>query len=136
MKEWPSDPAKPIDFGAAIDPLKRALYHLYFLAPRHRSVDYDGHNLGKSELATTPTPKWALSEEGIAQSRSDGRSPVETILQTAFQLGIEQGRRLHRKKLAPAVHLVDAMLATCVDSTERSTLEYIKGALTDWSDQC
>jgi hypothetical protein len=66
MKEWPSDPAKPIDFGDAIDPLKRALYHLYFLAPRHRSVDYDGYNLGKSELATTPTPKWALSEDGIA----------------------------------------------------------------------
>jgi hypothetical protein len=68
--------------------------------------------------------------------RASGRSPVETILQTAFQLGIEQGRRLHRKKLAPAVHLVDAMLATCADSTERSRLEYIKDALTDWSDQC
>jgi hypothetical protein len=131
MKEWPSDPAQPIGFSDAIDPLKRALYHLYFLAPRHRSVDYDGYNIGSAELPCTPTPEWSLSEEGVERMRASGRSPVETILQTAFQLGIEQGRRLHRKKLAPAVHLVDAMLATCADSTERSRLEYIKGALTE-----
>jgi len=102
MKRWPKDEKEYVPFEELITPLIKAMHHCYNLERIHKDVDfeYDGYELSFREGAVCPQPDEALTAETLKwQEEDQGREAIETILQIAFQLGVEQGRRLGRRSL-------------------------------------
>jgi hypothetical protein len=100
MKCWPKDETEYVPFEELITPLVKAMHHCYNLKRIHKNVDfkYDGYELSFHEAATNPQADDALSAETLKwREEEHGHEAFETILQIAFQLGVEQGRRLERK---------------------------------------
>lgn len=103
MKRWPRDETEYVPlFDELITPLVEAIHHCYNLKRINKKIDfvYDGYELNFREGATSPQPDIALSAETLKRVEEDqGREAVEIILQIAFQLGVEQGRRLERRHM-------------------------------------
>jgi hypothetical protein len=95
MKPWPKDKTETVGFEALMKPLKKAVDFMYDLTRknRDRDVPYNGYDIGQKEHVTVPEPTQMLSVEHLRYSEEQGVEPIEVILQIAFLLGMEQGRR-------------------------------------------
>lgn len=101
MKKWPKD-NKVEDFDKLITPVKKALKTA--IKDGHKvyenGIGYDGYENGRYEQATCPTPDKALSADSLEYGLNEqGRDVFDVILTIAFQLGVEQGRRMTYERL-------------------------------------
>ena len=90
MKSWP-DNNELVWVEDLLDPVRRA----FDLGRPLVEGEYDGYNIGPAELACALNPEQRLGVEGEEGSPSKDR--LDRALLVAFQLGIEQGRRLERR---------------------------------------
>lgn len=99
MKKWPKDKTVSLSAGDLISPVLKVVEAGYNLERKEptRSIPYDGYNIGAHELACCFSPKEAFSKSGLEYNEERDRSLLEVALYVAFQLGIEQGRRLNQK---------------------------------------
>lgn len=84
LKPWPLSPQ--------LVSLLDLLLPLLTVINTNDSSRYDGYDIGEDTKATCPSPDVFLS---LADSGDDLGSLRGRALTVAFQLGIEQGRRLH-----------------------------------------
>jgi hypothetical protein len=97
MKQWPPSPAR-IDINEALPPLLRVI--------NTGHPAYDGYDIGEDTKATCISPDEFLNDaDGSGLTSLRGRALI-----VAFQLGVEQGRRLYPTRvvegLRPAQYLV------------------------------
>jgi len=99
MLEWPSD-NKPIEsIEEVLKPIRRSLKRAYNLTrSKRKSIPYDGYTHGQQILAICPDPETALTKEDLKRSYANGKDVLDVILLIAFQLGIEQGKRLEAQQ--------------------------------------
>lgn len=97
MKKWPKDKTVSLPAGDLITPVLKVIEAGYKLERKEpiRSIPYNGYNIGSHELACCFSPKEAFSKSGLEYNEERNRSLLEVALYVAFQLGIEQGRRLN-----------------------------------------
>jgi len=102
MTSWPKDGTE-MSFYELTAPVIDALKQVYdFEACRYPSVDvhWNGPELPKSMRATCLLYDERLTAESLRYDEEEqGRDPLEVIIGIAVQLGIEQGRRIHKKDL-------------------------------------
>lgn len=77
-----------------------------------KSIPYDGYNIGSSELACCLTPKENFSRSGLTYHEERDRSLLDVALLVAFQLGIEQGRRMTKEEYGPLLKSFERHLKT------------------------
>jgi len=98
MKQWPEDKTATLYYEDLVTPVRKAFLKAYKLVSRRKkNVPYEGYNFGGFSLAGSPPPDEHLQEEMIKYHRERGRDILDIILMIAFNLGIEQGRRLEAK---------------------------------------
>lgn len=97
MKPWPDDPTETVSFEELVGPIRAAFEQLYMyeLDEPVQTVEYDGYDIGQREKACCLSPDEILTKDYLKRALEDqGRDPLDAILMLAFQLGVEQGRRL------------------------------------------
>jgi len=102
MKKWSKDEKELVDMDDILEPLCRAMKHCYKLKRINATKDfpYDGYNLPDDALCMSVSPKTALSAKWIRMQLENGFTDMKAykiILMLAFQLGIEQGRRIQKR---------------------------------------
>ena len=92
-------------------PIVDAIRHVYELKRKHRnSIPWTGPNIGAEERRSSFAPKRALSKANLRYAEEEqGRDPLDTIIGIAIQLGIEQGRRMHRKNVLDLVEQMETL---------------------------
>lgn len=95
MKQWPDEGPVPADM--VLDPLVEALRWYY--PHKYDHLDdyngYDGYDIVKDKAVALGAE--IFSNGAIRQQKEDqDRDPDEQILLLAFQLGVEQGRRIEK----------------------------------------
>ena len=102
---------EPYSFDDLTVPVCDAIRELYDLKPRGDygdKVEWTGPDLGKSLRANSLTFDVALTRDSLEyNNENQGRSPLQTVVGIAIQLGIEQGRRLYRKDQEMSLKLLD-----------------------------
>jgi hypothetical protein len=99
MKEWPSDENCGVPADDIIFPLKKIVYEGYkFERKPVVQFTYTGYNIGKAERLYHPTPDERFSSRWLQNESKFKRTLLDNILFTAFQLGVEQGRRLDKNQ--------------------------------------
>lgn len=102
MTNWTEDD-KEINFEDLVKPVIYAIKQVYILDRRGHGicdVKWVGPDLPKSMRATCPPYDKRLTAESLRYDEEEqGRDPLEVIIGIAVQLGIEQGRRIHKKDL-------------------------------------
>lgn len=96
MREWPVDESTCIPQEELLFPLKKIMHEGYRLNRLPISqFTYTGYNIGRTERAVYfPTPEERFSARWLGNEEKFSRTLLDNVLATAFQLGIEQGRRL------------------------------------------
>lgn len=94
MKEWSKNLNQSEDFETLIKPVI-LLYKKVMKSP-NKHHKYNGFNIGSREKACCPNANEYGSPELIKYNHERGRDIHDMFLQLAFQLGVEQGRRLER----------------------------------------
>jgi hypothetical protein len=98
MKEWPKDKTETVYYEELITPVKKVLLKAYKLTSRKlKNIPYDGFNFGSHSLVGLPPPNEQLEKDMIEYHKERGRNILDIILMIAFNLGLEQGRRLEAK---------------------------------------
>lgn len=112
MKDWPSDDCVGVQYDSLIFPLKKLLHEGYRLErlPTKQFV-YTGYNVGAQELIYYPTPEERFSTRWLENEAKFKRTLMDNVLATAFQLGVEQGRRTERPNSYSNVLLEDILKA-------------------------
>lgn len=98
-KPWPDE--KPVNFRELVGPVCDAVRFSYDLSRRneHRSIPWTGHNIGSEELVCSSPPHERLKRSELQYNEKEqGRDALEVLVGIAVQLGIEQGRRMERKR--------------------------------------
>ena len=97
MKNWPKDKTVSLSAEELVTPVLKVIEAGYKLERKEPicSIPYNGYNIGSCELACCLSPKEAFSKKGLEYNDERDRSLLEVALYVAFQLGIEQGRRLN-----------------------------------------
>lgn len=94
MKKWPDDPSVPIHYYKLMSPLFDIINKGYSLVRKNiNSFEYDGYNIGKNELELFPSPKQMFSEKFLEKENKRNIKLINIVLNVAFLLGVEQGRR-------------------------------------------
>lgn len=93
LKEWPAE-NRTAHFSDLIEGVSRIIRDGYSMRRTQKPLAYEGYGIGKSELATCLDLDEVFTPEGIAYHANQGRDLLDIALQAAFQLGIEQWRRL------------------------------------------
>jgi hypothetical protein len=97
MKQWPEDKTEWVPAEDLLEPLRRSLFEAYTIKrTKEKSISYDGYNIAIQELAVSQSPEQNLTESAIDYHEERGRDILDIVLLIAYQLGIEQGRRLTR----------------------------------------
>jgi hypothetical protein len=102
MKEWPDNPSKWVYAEDLIEPVVEAIRFAYDLKRKNEDKDipYEGYNIGRRDLATCLPVDEHLSAKNLKYSEEDqGRDPLQEIVLVAFQLGVEQGRRIEHDEM-------------------------------------
>lgn len=113
MREWPADETNALPYDDLIFPLKKIMHEGYKLErlPINQFV-YTGYNIGKNEREVYfPTPEERFSSRWLENEKKWKRTLLDNILITAFQLGIEQGRRFERNQRYSSELLMDILNA-------------------------
>lgn len=124
VKKWPSDD-NLIVARHAISPLVEAAKFAYKLERRNRDKDipYCGYDIGEREKANCLLPDELLTSEQLRYSEDEqNREALEEILCIAFQLGIEQGRRMTKQSNKISVSSLRYAMKVFEDS-----LSYLEG---------
>ena len=96
-KAWPDDEKETVPFSELVKGVRLALTAAYKLTTRPiKSVPYRGYDIGDGTKISCSVPAERLSEEGLKREKEYGRDVLQVLLETAVQLGIEQGRRIKR----------------------------------------
>lgn len=99
MKEWPSDESCGVPCEDLLVPLKKIVFEGYEIKRRPvTQFTYTGYNIGKADRLYYPTPDERFSSRWLENETKFNRTLLDNILMTAFQLGIEQGRRIDRNQ--------------------------------------
>jgi len=110
MKKWPDDPSALIQYKKLIDPLKDIIRKAYRLDRNNiKSFDYEGYNLGKQELQSFPSPKNQFTEKNIEKQNKSNIKVIDIVLNIAFLLGVEQGRRSERQEQKSTETLINTI---------------------------
>ena len=110
MKKWPDDPRALVSYTQLISPLKAILDQGYRLIRKPQAgFEYAGHNIGKQEQKIHANPKAQLTQKHLAANQQKGVHLIDVVLNIAFLLGIEQGRRSERKDQATYDQLVSTL---------------------------
>lgn len=98
MREWPSDDACGVFCDELLIPLKKVMHEGYKIERRPiTQFTYNGYNIGKEDRILYPTPEERFSSRWLENETKFNRTLLDNILFTAFQLGMEQGRREERQ---------------------------------------
>ena len=100
MKVWNSE-GKPENFSDLVNPLVDAIKFSYKLERKNEDKDipYEGFDIGDREQISNLSPDELLKAKSLEWSKDDqGRTALEEIIGIAFQLGIEQGRRIDKHR--------------------------------------
>lgn len=120
MKPWPKDKTKLVAFDELIGPVRATF----------RGAPYNGHDIGDHDKAACASPDWTFSKEGLAYHAERGRGVLDLCLMTAFQLGMEQGRR----QVAADIKFAVSTLKLVTDiKLERSELKSVIELLERWT---
>ena len=112
MKEWPKEKTETLDYEALIKPVRAALMQAYkFTRSKLKSIPYDGYNFGGQTLCCIGTPEYELNKESIKYHKERGRDVLDIILMIAFNLGLENGRRIEAKNTKHFEHLYESYKA-------------------------
>lgn len=99
-KPWPKDPCKTVSFGDIAEPIRKAIEFAYDLKRKNpkKTIPWTGLDIGERLKASCLRPHELLSREQLAYDLNDqGRNALDSIIQIAIQLGIEQGGRTERE---------------------------------------
>jgi hypothetical protein len=112
-KPWPID-GDTARFEELTKPVCAAIRSAYRLSFRgYHDIKWSGLDIGDDEKATCFPPDEQLSELHLRyDSTEQGRPPLNVIVGVAVQLGIEQGRRMERKRTAEREQFA-ALLGRC-----------------------
>jgi hypothetical protein len=116
MKKWP-DNGTLVSYIKLIKPLKAIIDHGYRLFRKDiTSFDYNGYNIGKDEQRIYPSPKVQFEVQSLVKEKARGNNLIDIVLNIAFLLGVEQGRRSERTEQEQT----DNMLNTLENYRERN----------------
>lgn len=124
LKPWPKS-NKTVPFTDLVEPIRKAIEFAYRLERQHakQSIPWKGLTHGDRVLVTNPNPRDMLSAESLEFEMEDqGRDALDTILATAAQLGIEQGRRMALEELQSIAGMTKTYMRAakdCVDDLAR-----------------
>lgn len=98
MTDWPENDA-PVGFDELTGPVMKVIREYYDLTPSGLFPTWEGLPLPTEMRATCLGYEETLTGEYLEYAEKEqGRSPLETMLGIAVQLGIEQGRRIEASK--------------------------------------
>lgn len=111
MKSWPKNKTELISYVNLIKPLKEVLNKGYRLFRKDdvKSFLYDGFNIGEFELQNQPSPQERFKETFIAEQKKLGFHLIDIVLNIAFLLGVEQGRRAEHRELKSQEELINTL---------------------------
>lgn len=89
MEQWPTD-NQPADFEALVKPFID-LYLTIYCYPSRERFRYEGYLPGHDTMAHALHPNFRLTREYLNEK---DLLPMQVLIETAVQVGIEQGRRL------------------------------------------
>lgn len=102
MKNWPEDPEKCLPAHDLLSPLKKIINDGYELTRQPcMNFLYAGYNIGEEDILCSPTPSERFSSRWLSNEKKFKRYLIDNVLMTAYQLGVEQGRRKERKGKIP-----------------------------------
>ena len=113
-KQWPDD-GSPAHADDILSPLVEAINFAYSLERQNKGKDipWNGLEIGEREQSTSLLNASALSGEELRyQEECQARTALLQILGIALRLGIEQGRRIHKKELQMNVELKSMQLGS------------------------
>ena len=109
MRSWSDDAQKCVSVSELLLPLKRIITEGYALERRPCvNFTYLGYNIGEADMLTSPNPTERFSARWLKNEQKMGRYLIDNVLTTAYQLGVEQGRRAERHNKIP-YHLLQIM---------------------------
>lgn len=128
MREWPAD-GSPITAYNAISPLVNIMHEGYSLERKPvMHFLYHGLNIGKADRLYNPTPDERFTGRWLTNDMKFNRTLLDNVLITAFQLGIEQGRRLeYNNKLN--IELLQSILYA-----RNNTVKYLRAKLAEYDE--
>lgn len=98
-KRWPSNQLDLVIYNDLISPLKSIIYSGYKLIRNKKSsFEYNGYNIGDFDLQSNPSMSERFSEKFLEEEKKSNRTLLDNVLNAAFLLGMEQGRRVERKR--------------------------------------
>ncbi|MEK7598499.1 MAG: hypothetical protein AAB487_02085 [Patescibacteria group bacterium] len=98
MKKWPE--RGTVSYPKLIDPILNVLKQAYRFRRKNLGKDiiYRGYDIGEAEQVTCFSPDERLTAKNLKWAQEQGRPALTEIIGIAFHLGMEQGRRLEKKK--------------------------------------
>lgn len=112
MRDWPTDPNCGVRYEEIIFPLKKIMFEGYRLERLPlKQFSYTGYNIGRDDRLYCPTPEERFSSRWLENEQKFKRTLFDNIILTAFQLGVEQGRRLDQPNRYSHDLLVDILHA-------------------------
>lgn len=112
MKNWPSDETLGVPFEDLIFPVKKIVLEGYRMERLPiKQFTYTGYNIGEPERLYYPSPVERFTTRWLTNDEKFKRTLLDNALQVAFQLGMEQGRRLDKYKRYNNDLLVDIIHA-------------------------
>jgi hypothetical protein len=109
-KEWPANDKGLLDYEDLIWPLKSIIIQGYRLFRKDKKeFNYDGYDIGPEELVHSPPPKYRFTEALLEQDNKRNRKLIDVVLNVAFLLGVEQGRRAERQDRKPMEAIIQSM---------------------------
>ena len=109
MKKWPDDPSLMVSYQDLIGPLRSIVYKGYKLERLNiNDFEYSGFNIGKDELDFSLPPDLRFKKKALEEENSKGRKLIDVILNVAFLLGMEQGRRKSHQE----IQSIDSLIST------------------------
>jgi len=126
LLDWPDD-GSLVDFAKLIEPLVGVMKAGYFMRRRPiESLSYKGYNIGQRERATCLAPDDAFKKESLERAKEQGRDLLDVVLQVAFQLGVEQGRRHEKRQLFPWMRIFEGK--TFHEEVVAEVIPHLQGA--------
>lgn len=108
MKNWPEDKFTYVYYEELMAPLRKSLNAAYDIKRTPlKNIPYDGFNAGPDWLCGNPPPDQQLQADMIKYHKERDRDVMDILLNIAFALGMEQGRRMERQDNKSELLLAD-----------------------------
>ncbi|MCP4394505.1 MAG: hypothetical protein GY804_09610 [Alphaproteobacteria bacterium] len=113
MKKWNKKNNKTATFSELANPIANAIRFAYNLERKNidKDIKWTGYDIGEKEKTTCFSPDEKFTAESLAFALEDqGREALEEIITVAIQLGIEQGRRIHKREIEAPLQTIKYMI--------------------------